>query len=132
MALLNGQTPAQLSKEIVNAAISKFLVEIDGVTSQHLDVLARKDNKDSIEARGEKFWSKNRDHFREEMVSKLINNTHKQLVKYLDKREEEMSLKYYKSLIASGMQANEAHKLAFNGTDKIEDVPVTENKPETK
>jgi len=111
------KTPEQLAKEIVKDAVISALVEIDGVTSQHLDTLARKENKDSIEARGEKFWQKNRDRFRQECVVDMINNKYDALIKYLNKREEEMNLKYYKSLISHGMTANEAHKLAFNGRD---------------
>lgn len=127
MATLNGQTPQEMAKDIVNKAIEKVLVEIDGVTSQHLDVMVRKDNKDSLEARGEKFWIKNREHLREEYLCKLINNTHKQFVKYIEKRELDMSVKYYQSLIKGGMSANEAHKLAFNG---VESDTATDNKPQ--
>jgi len=108
------KTPEQLAKEIVKDAVTTALVEVDGVCSQHLDTLARKENKDSIEARGEKFWLKNRDRFRQETVVDLINGKFDALVKYLDKREREMNQKYYDSLIGHGMQPNEAHKLAFN------------------
>src|ERR1700675_4130710 len=63
MAELNGKTPAVIAKEIVNDAVTPATLIIDGVCSQHLDTLARKENKDAIEARGENFWVKNRDRF---------------------------------------------------------------------
>lgn len=115
MALLNGQTPAEISKEIVKEAVTPVLHELDGVTTQHLDVLVRKDNRDVLESRGEKYWINNRDRLRQAYLTKTINGLHKQFVKYVDKRNEDMNVKYYKALIADGMQANEAHKLAFGG-----------------
>jgi hypothetical protein len=117
MATMNGKTPEQIATEIVKDAVQSSILEIDGVTSQHLDTLARKENKDAIETRGERFWQKNRDRFRQECVAELINKKHEALVKYIGKREQEMNLKYYNSLIEHGMQPNEAHKLAFNGKD---------------
>lgn len=116
------KTPEQLAKEIVKDAVTSSLLEIDGVCSQNLDVLVRKSHRDEIDARGENHWKKNRDRFRQEFVVDMINNSHKQLIKYINKREEEMNLKYYKSLISHGMTANEAHKLAFNGKDVVVDV----------
>jgi sulfur relay (sulfurtransferase) DsrC/TusE family protein len=122
MATLNGQTPQQIAKEIVKDAVTPSLIEIDGVTSQHLDILVRKDHRDEIDTRGENFWRKNRDRVRQEYLTEMINGAHKQLIKYLEKREKEMNLKYYESLIKGGMSANDAHKLAFNGK---ETEPVT-------
>ena len=129
MATLNGQTPEQIAKNIVSEAVAPQLIEIDGVTSQHLDKLARKANLTAIEALGERHWNKNRDRFRAEVVSNFINSAFKQMVKQIEKREQEMSLTYYNALIRQGMQPNEAHKLAFGNGATVE--VVNETKTET-
>jgi hypothetical protein len=125
MATLNGQTPQAIAKEIVNDAVTPQLIEIDGITSQNLDKLARKSHLAEIDALGERHWNKNRERYRNEFVVNFVRGAYKQLVKQLEKREREMAQTYYDSLIKSGMQPNEAHKLAFasNGV---------EVKPETK
>src|SRR5271155_162266 len=117
MAELNGKTPAVLAKEIVTEAITPQLVEVDGVCSQNLDVLVRKEHRDEIDTRGERFWAKNRERFRNEFLVTMINKQHKQLLKYLSARERTMAQTYYDSLIKSGMSPNEAHGLAFNGKE---------------
>lgn len=117
MSTLNGKTPEQMASEIVKDAVTPSLIELDGVCSQNLDSLVRKSHRDEIDARGENFWLKNRDRFRQEFIVDMINGQHKQLLKYLEKRAKEMNLKYYESLIKHGMSANEAHKLAFNGKE---------------
>jgi len=122
MATLNGKTPETIAKEIINDAVTTSLIEIDGVTSQHLDKLARKANLNSIEAFGERHWNKHRDQFRREVICNFINSYFKQMVKQLEKREREMAQTYYDSLIKQGMSPNEAHKLAFNGDEKKEEV----------
>lgn len=120
------KTPAEIAKQIVSEAVQPQLVEIDGVTSQHLDKLARKANLASIEAFGERFWNKNRDRLRQEVVANHINSSFKQLVKQLEKREREMSQTYYDALIKQGMSPNDAHKQAFGS------LPEPEVKTETK
>ena len=127
MATLDGKTPEQIAKEIVQDAVQSQLVEIDGVTSQHLDVLARYESRDTIQVRGEKYWTKNRDRLREETLIDLINNKHKGLVKYLDKRELDKNNEYFQKLVRDGMNKDQAYDLAFNGKE-----PVTEEKKETK
>jgi hypothetical protein len=121
MATLNGQTSQEIAKKIVSDAVTPQLLEIDGVCSQNLDVLVRKAHRDDIDSRGENFWLKNRDRFRQEFIVDSINTQHKQLLKYLDKRAKEMNLKYYESLIAHGMSVSDAHELAFNGKEPVTD-----------
>lgn len=128
MTTLNGKTPEQMASEIVKDAVTSAMVEIDGVTSQHLDILARYDNRDTIQVRGERFWIKNQDRLREETLVELINNKHKGLVKYLDKREQDANNTYFQKLVAGGMDKEQAYKLAFNGNDKQETAPVSEKK----
>lgn len=114
-ATLNGKTPEQIAKEIVAEATTQALVEIDGVTSQHLDILARYECRDTIQIKGERYWTKNRDRLREETMSELINNKHKNLVKYLDKRELDANNVYFQKLVSQGMDKDAAYKAAFNG-----------------
>jgi hypothetical protein len=117
MATLNGKTPEQLATEIVKDAVESQMIEIDGVSSQHLDVLARYENRDTIQVRGEKFWTKNRDRLREETIVNLVNGRHKGLVKYLDKREQDAANSYFQKLVKGGMAKDEAFTIAFNGVE---------------
>lgn len=129
MALLNGKSAETIAKEIIKDAVTAQLVEVDGVTSQHLDVLARYDNRDTIQVRGERFWEKNRERLREETLVEMINNKHKQLVKYLDKREENANNEYFQKLVKGGMATDQAYKLAFNGKEEPKtEAPATEEK----
>lgn len=114
MALLEGKTPEQLAKEIVNDAVESVMLEISGIANQKLETVVRYLNKDKIQARGENWFNKNHEALISSAMETLIEAREKAITNYLDKKEQQAKDELFRDLIARGVKVEDAYKAAFN------------------
>ncbi len=109
MALLEGKTPEVVAHEIMNQ-LEDQLINIDGMKSTELDSVARYLHRDTIQIKGEKYWEKNKDRLRSEVVEKLIHDRFEAITKYITKKEKDAKMEYFLLLRAKGMNLEDAEK----------------------
>jgi len=125
MALLNGQSPEEISKEIITKAVESILVDIDGVRGQDLDELIRYKFSKKVYAKGERWFQKNLDNLRSEYLESVIEAQIKQRRKLDEKQQDNDNLEYFKLLVSRGMAHAEAMVeagLAPKPTEEVAEV----------
>lgn len=115
MALLTNdsnktQTPEELSKDIVTD--KKFPATMDTSAYDELIKITRYNNRDTINVRGEKYWEKNKLELINDSLVKLITDRSKALTKYIDKKEQDASMEYFRLLRSKGVSIEDAAKMA--------------------
>jgi hypothetical protein len=86
MPTMNGVTPEEKAKEIVNQAFEDKMAMISGTTFQKLTTVVRYLNRDKIQARGESWFTKNFDSLTTDALDDLIKAREKAITSYLAKR----------------------------------------------
>lgn len=114
MATMNGQTPEQIAKAIVESAVEDVVISISGTANQKLTTVVRYLNRDKIQARGENWFKKNEEMLTSDAVETLINAREKAIVDYLKKKEQEEKDAAFRELVAKGITVKEAYDKIFN------------------
>lgn len=112
MATLQGKFPEEMAHDIMEDITKTEVCEIDGGTSLNLDAVARYANRDKIQAKGERYWEQNRDRFRSDVLSKLVNDKHEAITAYMQKKEKDSAMEYFLLLRSKGVSPAEAEKMA--------------------
>ena len=110
MALLNGQTPKEIAEDIVNP--ESQMLELDGYVFENLVKITKYNHKDELAVKSEFYWNKEKDNLIADTLKKLINDKEKTLTKYMDKRQVEKNMEYFRLLRAKGVTIDEAAKMA--------------------
>lgn len=110
MALLNGQTPAEIADEIVHPIPQ--MLEIDGFVYENLIKVTKYMHKEKLAVKSEYFWNQEKENLIAEALKKLINDKEKTLSKQSDERDEKEVRKYFKLLRAKGLSIEEASKMS--------------------
>lgn len=113
MALLNGTTPEQQAKEIVNAATEEKLIAVAGTTFQKLETVVRYLNRDKIMGKGNAWFTKNFDYLVSEAMDTLITAREKAITDYLKKKEQSDKDKSFREFVARGMAVPDAYKQVY-------------------
>lgn len=114
MALMNGQTAEEIAHEVIVQATENVLIELDGTFSQKLDVLARYEQRDAIQIRGEKYWIDNQEKFRKDALQALVEAKHKAITSYMEKKAMQAKDEYFRMLRSKGVSPTEADRLAYH------------------
>jgi len=115
MALLTNDnnkvlTPEEIAKNAV--ADKKFDTKMDSSAYDELIKITRYNNRDTINVRGEKYWEKNKMDLINDSLVKLITDRSKALTKYIDKKEQDASMEYFRLLRSKGVSIEDAAKMA--------------------
>jgi hypothetical protein len=113
MPTLEGKTPEQIAKEIINDAVEDKLVSISGTAFQKLETVVRYLNRDKIQARGQAWFDKNVDMLTTDAMETLINAREKAIVDYLAKKELNDKDEAFRTLVARGINVQEAYKKVY-------------------
>lgn len=105
-------TPEEIAAKIIEEMKKTFLVEIDYKTNENLLSLAKYNNRDKIQMRGETYFNKSKDFLMREVIEKLINDKHETIVKYLRDKEKKGRMEYFLLLRSKGMSIEDAEKAA--------------------
>ena len=114
MALLEGKTAETIAKEIINDAVEDKLVSISGTAFQKLETVVRYLNRDKIQARGENWFNKNEEMLTTDALETLINAREKAIVDYLAKKELNDKDEAFRTLVARGINVQEAYKKIYS------------------
>lgn len=112
MATLNGQTPEQIAKEIVNS-LEDQAVMVSGMASEELLFLVRSKNVTTIEARGQKYFEKEKDNLIKAFLSDMIHNLAQAKKNYLADKEVKAQDDLFRLLCSKGIHPTEAVKTAY-------------------
>ena len=113
MATMNGVTPEEKAKDIVNEAFEDKMVLISGTTFQKLTTIVRYLNRDKIQARSESWFNKNFDSLSTDALDDLIKAREKAIVQYLAKKELDEKNEAFNDLVARGMAVPDAYAKVF-------------------
>lgn len=113
MATLNGITPEQMAREIVNNAVESKMIEISGTSFQKLETVVRYLNRDKISARGEGWFKKHFDSLTSDAVETLVTAREKAIVDYQNKKELQDKDELFRTLLARGTAIEVAYKDAY-------------------
>lgn len=106
------KTAEEITKEIMTKVTEDVLITISGTVNENLEALAKYDNRDTIQIRGEKFFEKQKEHLMREVIEKLITDKFKAVKKYLDKKENDAKMQYFLLLRSKGVSLEEAEKMS--------------------
>jgi hypothetical protein len=127
MATMNGLTPEQLAKQIVNEAVESKMIEISGTSFQKLETVVRYLNREKIAARGDNWFKKNFDSLTSDAVETLVTAREKAIVDYQDKKELQAKDELFRTLLARGTAIEVAYKDAY-GVAYVPKGDTKENK----
>jgi hypothetical protein len=113
MPTLEGKTPEQIAKEIINDAVEDKLVSVSGTAFQKLETVVRYLNRDKIQARGQVWFDRNVDMLTTDAMETLINAREKAIVDYLAKKELNDKDEAFRTLVARGINVQEAYKKVY-------------------
>ena len=113
MALLEGKTAEAIAKEIIESAVEDKEVVISGTAFQKLETVVRYLNRDKIQARGQAWFDKNVDMLTTDAMETLINAREKAIVDYLAKKELNDKDEAFRTLVARGVNVQEAYKKIY-------------------
>jgi hypothetical protein len=113
MATMNGVTPEEKAKDIVNQAFEDKMAMISGTTFQKLTTVVRYLNRDKIQARGESWFNKNFDSLTTDALDDLIKAREKAITSYLAKKELDEKNESFRELVAKGMAIPEAYAKVY-------------------
>lgn len=112
MALLNGQSAEEISKEIIENATKTILLEITGTFDEKLESLTRYQNRDVIQMRSAQWYESNKETLRKEVIEKLIGDKFKAVTDYMSKKEKDAKMAFFLMLRSKGVSLEEAEKTA--------------------
>jgi|SRR5215831_7029806 len=113
MAELNGKTPEQIAKDVIEQATKDVKVSISGTSAQKLEVIVKYLNRDTILTRGENYFKKSVEALTTNALEELIEARHKAIVSYLAKREQEELDKTFHMLRKRGMSVQDAYAAVY-------------------
>jgi len=108
MAKLDGMTPEQIAEEALKDV--DVIFTLPSIVDEAIDKLAKYDNRDVIQIRGDKYWENNKDILRAKAIQKLVTDKVKALNNYMDKKKQDQALEFFKQLRARGMSVEDAMK----------------------
>lgn len=112
MATVNGKTPEQMAKEIVQDAVKECLITVDGVTEQKIDDILKYRHAKDIYVKGQLWFQNNIDDLRREYVQDVVRANHVQRQKADAKAAQDEKLKYYTMLVSRGVEKAKALEMA--------------------
>jgi hypothetical protein len=124
MADMNGKTPEQIAAEIMQAAKTPVLIEINGVAGQNLTALLKYKHARQIYSKGEKWFNDNLEFLRTELIESVIESQYDQRKKQDAATAEKEKSDYVKLLITRGVNRFQALEMA--GLISKEDVEAAQ------
>lgn len=113
MATMNGLTPQQMAKDIINGAVESKMIEISGTSFQKLETVVRYLNRDKISARGDNWFKKNFDSLTSDAVETLVTAREKAITDYQNKKELQDKDELFRTLMSRGVAIDVAYKDAY-------------------
>jgi|SRR5215475_7531927 len=128
MATLDGKTPEQIAKDIIDAATQATVIEISGVAAQALEQVMRYKYAKKIYSKGEKWFKANLENLQTEFIEKVIEAQYDQRKKLDSKQEEAEKHEYVAILVSRGVNRFKAMEMAglisaedFEANKKLEE-----------
>ena len=112
MALLNGQTPEEIAAEVMEK-LEDRVIEISGSGYKALVDLTRYDNRETIAARGEKWFDKNQDHLIKVCLGSILTKKNETIQAYLVERNIQQSWDLFRTLVSRGIPQEDAMRDSF-------------------
>lgn len=113
MATMNGVTPQQMAKEIIEDATESKMIEISGTSFQRLETVVRYLNREKIAARGDNWFKKNFESLVTDAVETLVQAREKAITDYMNKKELQDKDELFRALLSRGTAIEVAYKDAY-------------------
>ena len=109
---VGGKSVEELAAEVMGS-IEDRVIEISGAGYQALESLTRYDNRDTIAAKGDRWFETNKDHLEKVTLGDILVKKQKTIDKYLAEREVQQNWELFRTLVARGVDQSSAMTSAF-------------------